>query len=227
MTMIRVLLVALTCGSLFGQSSFSKSYKPGDKLHVFTESGLTLRDRPDIKGNSIQILPFGTVVIVQSSPKASFTNSGIAGMWVLVKTGQKVGYVFDGFLSRLPATKPAGSQFYFEEYLSTSYEKESQDDYVADSINYGETQMKFKNGISYSHVGFEGGGTETVTFPQSLTSHKEVYLLAKFAYPSFFQEGRCGYTESDWTCPNKNDDRSSVSIVVSDETISLEWRKAD
>jgi len=79
------------------------NYKSGDLLSVFAISGMNLRDAP--KGTVLQKMPYGTTVRALESKRSGSTEriEGIAGNWVRVSYNNMEGYVFDGFLSKLPA----------------------------------------------------------------------------------------------------------------------------
>ena len=79
--------------------TFSKVYKPENKLYVHALQGLSLRANADLKAKAIEVVPFGAEVEVMTDtqPKVSLTNSNITGSWVKVKHDANIGYMFDGF----------------------------------------------------------------------------------------------------------------------------------
>jgi hypothetical protein len=81
-----------------------KGYRAGDELHVLALSGIRLRAAPG-SDKVLATLPYGAKVAVAEvlSPAQPFEAEGIRGFWVKVKSKEQVGYVFDGFLSWLPA----------------------------------------------------------------------------------------------------------------------------
>jgi len=94
------------------------NYAQGDVLHVWANSGLNMRegpgtDFPKLKkleyGDQVQVIdnylnstPFTTTVLAKSKKNREFV---MHGFWVRVKIGNQEGYVFDGYLSRIPAMK--------------------------------------------------------------------------------------------------------------------------
>jgi len=107
-------------------------YKNGDKLFVCASSGLIFREGPSQKSAKIMTIPYGQGVIVADTMirdkpfevnearvyLADVTDENgqnvykyykIKGYWVKVNYGNRRGYVFDGYLSRLPAIKKLSS----------------------------------------------------------------------------------------------------------------------
>ena len=70
-------------------NAFSNLYRPGSKLYVHALQGLSLRANPDLKAQSIMIIPLGAEVEVMpdSKSKVAITNSNIQGTWAKVKYG--------------------------------------------------------------------------------------------------------------------------------------------
>ncbi len=97
----------------FGIASKGNSVKPAatEQYYVMTTSGLNLRLAPDKRAQVISTIPFGTKVStlkwaeLEASPKTEVVN-GLKGSWAPVTYDNKVGYVFSGYLSRMPAPKP-------------------------------------------------------------------------------------------------------------------------
>lgn len=98
------------------------SYQPKNNLIVWAISGLNMRIAPDLNSEKITTIPYGERVrIIEKDKNASILevvlqseiDSGgdeipaikIKGGWSKVLYRDKVGYVFDGFISKLPALK--------------------------------------------------------------------------------------------------------------------------
>jgi hypothetical protein len=83
-------------------------YDYGDTLTCLAVSGLKIRSEPG-GNNVIGKVPLGGKVIVCPKPWGvsadllPYTAEGISGSWMKVKYNDLTGYVFDGFLSSLPA----------------------------------------------------------------------------------------------------------------------------
>ena len=74
-----------------------------ENAYVAAESGLSLRDQPDITGKVLSKLPYGEAigVLEKTDEKLVIIDGGktISGEWVKVETRTHVGYVFNGYLS--------------------------------------------------------------------------------------------------------------------------------
>lgn len=96
-------------------------YSQSDTLYVWAMSGLALRETPDLKGNKLDAVPYGAIVVaqdwkffndenkiqVEATPgyKSGETTSPpviLQGRFAHVLFQGKKGYVFDGYLSRFP-----------------------------------------------------------------------------------------------------------------------------
>jgi Bacterial SH3 domain len=84
-------------------------FKEGETINVWAESGLNMRDKPDAKAQKLMTIPFGAKVTVQANIGIKipfqveiFKGFDVKGFWLLVKYNNTEGFVFDGFLSRLP-----------------------------------------------------------------------------------------------------------------------------
>lgn len=83
-------------------------YSTGDTLTCLAVSGLKIRSEPGGE-NVIGKVPFGGKVIACPRPldvsghSIPYEAEGIQGFWVKIKYQDLTGYVFDGFLSSLPA----------------------------------------------------------------------------------------------------------------------------
>jgi hypothetical protein len=71
--------------------------------YVAAESGLSLRDQPDVSGKMLTKLAYGDVIgILEETDKNLVVLDGgekITGKWVKVETSNHIGYVFNGYLS--------------------------------------------------------------------------------------------------------------------------------
>jgi hypothetical protein len=81
-------------------------YRPGDTLNVISDSGLTVRQAPDVKAAKLAMVPYaGSVIAGDERNRVPFSVGGVSGYWIPVACKGKSGYAFDGFLSVLPAPK--------------------------------------------------------------------------------------------------------------------------
>lgn len=102
-------------------------FKEGETLYVWALNGLNMRKLPDAKSEKIAALPYGEKVIVQANigiivahEVEEFKDFKVKGVWLLVKYGDKEGFVFDGYLSRLVAPEK-GATYSIDFYVEKNY----------------------------------------------------------------------------------------------------------
>ena len=111
-------------------------FKQGDQENVLLLKGLKLYQKPDSKSAHLSTVAYGATVEVLSSNADSLkaysgkiTNDTtpvpvtLKGHWVKVKYGQKEGYAFDGYLSKMPCLKvdKNGYSEQFRGYIKLNY----------------------------------------------------------------------------------------------------------
>ena len=64
-------------------------------------TALTLRDSPDINGQKVDLLPAKAKVEILKTTEKEIKVKGKSGKWVKIKYNNKVGWVFDAFLSEI------------------------------------------------------------------------------------------------------------------------------
>ncbi len=212
---------------LLCMSSFSfgqDRYKKGDILYVMAPSGLRMRQSPQ-KGAPMTTIPYGAKVKVEGFPTGEEINKyrqkvdGIWGFWPKVTYDGGTGYVFDGFLSRLPA--PALGEGDIKAYLLNHYEAMSETvtrrKYFPEEEQWTEDRLrvfKWKEFVVvYESLNIGWGGEEHILEVRG-ANWQEMYLLLKAFYHTSFQnvlkniekarngekEVLCytGYTEEDY-----------------------------
>jgi hypothetical protein len=159
------------------------SYQTNESLNVLTLSGIKLRDKPG--GAVIQSIPYAAKVITLEAKSNNFPVAveGIHGSWVKVNFNGKIGYVFDGFLSRLPA--PSLTDANLRAYVKREFKLLSEDlplSYLTNSdlgasgstvlfLEWSGEKCAYEN-----HFYYEGGG-ENLSIPG--VSIEEAYLLVR------------------------------------------------
>jgi hypothetical protein len=186
----------------------SSRFKDDETIHVWASSGLNMRSKPDAKAEKIATIPYGAKVVVLPNigvkipfEVEEFKGFVVKGYWLLVKYENTEGFVFDGFLSRLPApifnkNEDKGLEEYFDKYIGKiggKYDLRFYDNKVDslrnvrpdekfdidshDGVNF---RQKYKNGISLSFSTGEGGGGYEIQMPNSTLF--EGYFLMKLFY---------------------------------------------
>jgi hypothetical protein len=212
------------------QKSFSDSYKPGDKLYVYTHDGLSLREQADAKGKLIEVVAYGeeVVVLADSQPRALFTSSNIPGAWVKVKCHDKLGYMFNGFLSKLRPIKNSAVERFREDvynYLKQEFKSIKETKTPPEPIYRDYLKVELGNGATYETKDYEGGSTITITLPINTITYQEVFLFARLAYPEFFVNKKCDYKLDNTEC--EMDDLTSLSIKKEGNFYSIMYGAAD
>ena len=148
-------------------------YEVGDSLFVWSKSGLSMRAEPGIGGERIGSNNYGEFVKVLSKEEGEYTDTllrnnkyiqddlTIDGNWIKVQRG-KMGYMFDGYLSKLPVLDP-GQEQSFESYY-----------------------RQFKNHRLFSdrcEMEYEKPGDRGEVLKISNISIPEAYLLARSIVP--------------------------------------------
>ena len=79
------------------------------EAYVAAESGLSLRDQPDVSGKMLSKLAYGEAigVLENTDIKLVVLDGGekVSGEWVKVETRNHIGYVFNGYLSPTKISK--------------------------------------------------------------------------------------------------------------------------
>lgn len=168
---------------LFGTFSLlaTDGHKKEGLLYVGAISGLNMRTAPSIKADKIINIPFGKQVqVIEQLPEANpftykmlsdkKTNWLVEGHWVKVAFEQQMGYVFSGYLCRLPmiSTTPSHHPYFQieilkeyatnnwegvkEESRTTSYSPAYNDHAIDDKEIFKSYKLIFKDGSYYEQI---------------------------------------------------------------------------
>ncbi len=144
--------IAICCAVALSVTAAAAEYrlKKGDTLHVLAVSGLNLRATPEPAGKVIATVPYGGRVSVLEVTAREHLAENIKGRWIRARAGGKEGYVFDGFLSRLPAPDIKNPHT-MEEYAESMLGKDG--GAHRDGMT---TVQKYKKGVEIQTTGAEG-----------------------------------------------------------------------
>jgi hypothetical protein len=203
----------------------SSRFKDDETIHVWASSGLNMRSKPDAKAEKIATIPYGAKVVVLPNigvkipfEVEEFKGFIVKGYWLLVKYENTEGFVFDGFLSRLPAPKAAygkGLQEYLDEKIGKvggKYdievwdEKSDSNRLVKPNEKYNEEHVngykqKYKFNIIIENGGGEIGSSINLGLP-NLTLFEGYFLVKTFLY----------YPESDVFSFDKKEKTVEMSV---------------
>ena len=168
------------------------NYSSNETLNVLAISGLKFRDKPE--GNVLQTIPYGSKVVTLEPKNYDYlkTVEGIKGAWVKVNFNGNFGYVFDGFLSSLPA--PNLSDENLGVYVKREFRAISNEiplSFLKDN-ELGESGsnvlfLEWKNQkCAYEESFYYEGGGESLCIPG--VSMEEAYLLMRIIERETFKE---------------------------------------
>lgn len=157
-------------------------YQTGDLLTVLAKSGVVLRQQPDIASEKIASFVYGQQVTVSGAPGAAFQveafpGFSIKGHWVQVSSGDKTGYMFDGFLSKLQAPKESPFETLMAGAKSTGKTSSNPSEKDKNTGMWLKEVETFSNGVRLEMQAYEGGSTSLDRYPSRLVSLTEAYLL--------------------------------------------------
>ncbi len=184
-----LLIVALLL--TLSKHSFSiQYYTAGQQLNVLATSGMNLRDAP--KGTVLQKIPYGSrIKTLQAKSTTNLeTIEGIQGNWVKVEYNGAVGFLFDGFLSTLPAPESNGADLhsYAKKWMNSISELMEIDYHrfnMGPSVRATQLfKLKSDTVVYFSDVYYEGG-TQILSIPN--VSLEEAYLVAKACYAEIYE----------------------------------------
>jgi hypothetical protein len=230
MKIIQVLILMLLCLD-FQSVKANSTYVWGDTLHVWATSGLNMRegpgtDFPKMKkleyGDKVQVIdnylrstPLNITVVKKSEKSDEFI---LKGFWVRVIIGSQEGYVFDGYLSRMPVLKfysnnssETNHKFNPEWYLGY-FEREFG---VIDTIdnrdiyNVGSTVFNFKKEINIQQI-TEKGAESIIKVPN--ITFNEGYLF--FNVFSGFEDYLGNKENFEFTTFNIKNDTNGITIFI-------------
>ena len=154
-----------------------REYLAGDTLYVWAASGLSLRREANLNAEKLLSIPYGTPVVVRND---KFTNVAddvrieaapgyimndsvsaavyLTGRFAKVTYQGKTGYLFDGYLSKLPPM-----QYQTQKHRDGTIEKNFEDFSTYAKRTFGILE-EFRDSASYSRI-YKNGMTEICYYP--------------------------------------------------------------
>jgi hypothetical protein len=200
--MKKYIFIAVFLIKIIGLLAQTSRFKDGETINVWATSGLNMRDKPDEKATKLVSIPYGAKVVVQPNigvkipfEVEEFKGFVVKGYWLLVKYGDKEGFVFDGFLSRLPAPIPTEQDLAIQTYLhqqigeiGKKYDVGVWDDHLGTTraLKVGEThsdsyKQKYNSNIFYEHSVGNGSYSTKIIFP-NISLYEGYFLLKTYSY---------------------------------------------
>jgi len=175
-----------------------------DSLFVAAKSGLNLRTEPSLESKVVAKLELNSIIKLDSIFHLD-TIANRIGKWVLVKTKENRGFVFDAFLNK--AEIPLGKMLfgnYIKEYLVKVYDLN--DPVLIERPNYGGKARKMielfasENCIIHTETGCEWWDMEiilkdwTLNEVLNILENSDCYMNI-CDYPLAFENRNKNYTE--------------------------------
>lgn len=148
-----------------------------ETLRVFAREGLILRDKPAITGKRLAVIPFGIEVEITKVEEATpLSVNGISGSYVKVEYRGRSGFIFNGFLSRMPL--PPANISSVEEYFEKVFGPGKK---VLLKVNPEDSetrkeQISLLRGIEIFRTIYLGGAYTTIEMPADYEI-REIFLL--------------------------------------------------
>lgn len=195
---------------LLTQFGFSTStYQPGDSMYVWAQSGLKMRVEPSLKGDKILTIPYGTkvqidsyqnelpeikvrVVEAQKIDGTEYKSFYLKGHWCKVTYLDTVGYIFDGYLSKMPTfqLEPYRNETEILHTVNESFDAYAEKHFgLLQKLNFDQNpelvntiieRRIYGNGMMIEEDASEGGWTQKIILPS--TSFEEGFLLFSLKY---------------------------------------------
>ena len=142
-------LLFLFLGFRYGQA---QNFPPNTTVYAIAKSGLNIRNKPVLEGSKVGRIPFGErLELLETVLEAKDQFEGISGYWVKVQYDSISGYVFDGFLSRIPV-------------IDSSVPIESQNCLGPLLREYVRMNYTFVDSVEYTHFGDEDSDFDWVVY---------------------------------------------------------------
>ncbi|MBU6342408.1 MAG: SH3 domain-containing protein [Bacteroidetes bacterium] len=217
-------------------------YKPGDTLYVWSYSGLILRNRPNLNAARIKNVPYGTFLVALnyngskntevdlisafSKDNKQLPSVVIKGDFARVVFQGDTGYVYDGYLSRMPALKQSKINTNkqpvfeaFETYANRSFGL-LKDQKSSPKAEYGKPFTRkriYANGITVDEYSEKGGETRLILPDVSL---EECLMLFKYLTGCTWDlPEKARKTEDSWTMNKVSDYEYHFSQGNGDYTV--------
>ena len=180
------------------------TYFVGDTLYVWSKNGLVIRDSNSFTAKKLDIIQNGSIVISmddktyryedefaveifkQHITKDNYSNReltnpsiNIKGRWLKVKYLNKIGFVFDGFLSHFQPPKNINDRYgdFISNYFKSTFGLIKKLDY--NSANIREINYEYGGGVSFNSIA-AGGGVNYYYYVPKL-SYDEVLILILYS----------------------------------------------
>ncbi|MBL0742637.1 hypothetical protein [Chryseolinea lacunae] len=210
------LLITIVILMLVGRGAKAQDYfKAGDTLYVWSNTSLNVRSQTT--GAVADQLPYGTQVIVlegqqpaapkqeviagQLIGKEQFPAFHLVGNYIPIRYGNKSGFVFGGYLSKLPPRKTQrlnGANESTKEYFERNFGvfKTTHSEKEGDHGKYKTDRVVYGNGVCLNYGGDGYGGSEILILPDLSLVQGYLFLNQMHNFDAAKKNGRDLYVNS-------------------------------
>lgn len=190
-------------------------YYTGDTLYVWAKSGLNFRLKPELKAKKVATIPYGTPLIALRNSNSCMNAKSVRvvrsmivhyekmpslhleGRWLEVTYNKQKGYVFDGFLSRLPTLilddENAAAIESFNDYAKRVFGLLKEETRKNQDNEFGPVTSTYHSNVIHKNYGYY----ENIVLGSS--SMNEAYLLFNVLF-DFEQLSNDSESEMDQHC---------------------------
>lgn len=183
------LKMILALGLMFNLAVFTAQ---NEEAYVAAESGLSLRDQPDISAKMLTKLAYGEAIgiLEETDKNLVVLDAGekISGKWVKVETRNHIGYVFDGYLSPNKIARTIRLDF---DHLKAELKNVATSDYKRSH------SLKFDENATI-HVD-ESDSPEAKTIVLVDNDYKQVSLFQRYENSFSFMSADSKCNTNEWT----------------------------
>ena len=159
-------------------------------FNVFAPSGLKVKSRPTMRrSRTLGVLPYGAQVEVVDTTDQELLVDWINAPWVEVKFGEEAGYIFGGYLSRLPApqAKPDSCRDDYSrllrEYIRTHFAPQRRPDTLRRAPREGyedhvRVVQSLEGGYAMVSHSYRGGNATELLLPDSRLEEAFILMAA-------------------------------------------------
>jgi hypothetical protein len=184
---------------------------------------IALRKEPISDGIKTLVIPYGSRVEFQHDTLCMTT------VWSKIKYGPREGYVAAGALSRYPPLMSnevvTSRSEIVAQYLTTLFGKPSSAKSIDSDLPQEKQEVSYPNGTQVVVYRPSMVTNLHITFPDSVITFREMYLIARMIYPECTISSGCPYREDGMICHST--ERTSLLLQKNGNQYILNWAQED
>lgn len=179
MKLLVILTVILICPTVFAQVLDEAHV---DRRFVHASKGLSFRSGPDAAAEKLETLKYGTELKIVGFTDDEIEINGLKGRWAKVFIDKQEGYVFEAYLSKLPAVKVEDFHPHLCDYIYVIGDLIDGDKTCTINDNVAQVHSVFEQG-EYRFKGDECDSEETLDLKD--ISVQEAYIIFSGFIPTY------------------------------------------